>query len=69
MYHGLMVFIEALNSVKLCIEVIDIMFIHEGQCEIIEAFSFNFYTKHPAKLRLTFKFSQLAMFTYPVIFG
>ena len=69
MRYGLMVFIEALNSVKLCVEVVDIMFINEGQHEIIEAFSFNFYTKHSAKLRLTFKFSQLAMFTYPVIFG
>ena len=67
MRYRLTVFIEALNSVKLCIEVIDIMFIHEGQCEIIEAFSFNFYTKHSAKLRLAFKFSQPAVFAYPRI--
>ena len=68
MRYGLMVFIESVYSENFCVEVIDIMFIHKGQCEIIKAFSFNFYTKHSAKLRLAFKFSQLALFTYLVIF-
>ena len=41
MHHGLTVFIEALNSVNLYVEIVDAVFTNERQSEVIEAFSFN----------------------------